>query len=79
MFLHSRLVLMICNYFCDVCSSIDLRNIAAGIYSLELCNRLRTFLVACPPTSPSTPVTDLLIATADFQRDVTAWGIRSDL
>eukprot|EP01018_Ginkgo_biloba_P025795 Gb_04081 [translate_table: standard] len=57
-------------------SSIDLPNITAGVYSLELCNRLRAFLVACPPSSPSTPVTELLIATADFQGNLASWNIR---
>lgn len=56
-------------------SCIDLPNITAGVYSVELCNRLRQFLVACPPSSPSTPVTELLIATADFQRDLASWNI----
>jgi hypothetical protein len=57
-------------------SSIDLPNITAGIYGMELANRLRSFLMACPPSSPSPPVTDLMLATADFQRDLTTWGIR---
>ncbi|XP_068642978.1 uncharacterized protein [Aristolochia californica] len=56
-------------------SFIDLPNIAASIYNVELCNRLRTFLVACPPTGPSPPVADLVIATADFQRDLDSWNI----
>ncbi|XP_068638061.1 uncharacterized protein [Aristolochia californica] len=56
-------------------SFIDLPNIAASIYSAELCNRLRTFLVACPPTGPSPPVADLVISTADFQRDLDTWNI----
>ncbi|XP_057834399.1 uncharacterized protein LOC131044935 isoform X2 [Cryptomeria japonica] len=56
-------------------SCIDLPNITAGVYNLELCNRLRAFLVACPPSSPSTPVIELLIATADFQRDLASWNI----
>ncbi|KAG0598827.1 hypothetical protein M758_12G103500 [Ceratodon purpureus] len=57
-------------------SSIDLPNITAGIYGVELANRLRSFLVACPPSSPSPPVTDLMLATADFQRDLATWSIR---
>lgn len=57
------------------CSFIDLPNISASIYSAELCNRLRAFLVACPPSSPSPPVADLVIATADFQRDLDSWNI----
>lgn len=56
-------------------SFIDLPNISASIYSAELCNRLRAFLVACPPTSPASPVSDLVIATADFQRDLDSWNI----
>ncbi|KAL5992642.1 hypothetical protein ACLOJK_013561 [Asimina triloba] len=56
-------------------SFIDLPNISASIYSAELCNRLRAFLVACPPTSPSQPVADLVIATSDFQRDLDNWNI----
>ncbi|XP_077249880.1 uncharacterized protein LOC143889519 [Tasmannia lanceolata] len=58
-------------------SFIDLPNISASIYSVELCNRLRAFLVACPPSSPSQPVADLVIATADFQRDLDSWKICS--
>ncbi|KAK2999782.1 hypothetical protein RJ639_024456, partial [Escallonia herrerae] len=56
-------------------SFIDLPNLSSSIYSTELCNRLRAFLVACPPTGPSSPVTELVIATADFQRDMTCWNI----
>ncbi|KAK1263623.1 hypothetical protein QJS04_geneDACA011958 [Acorus gramineus] len=56
-------------------SSIDLPNIAASIYSAELCSRLRAFLVACPPTGPSPPVAELVIATADFQSDLENWKI----
>ncbi|KAH9312417.1 hypothetical protein KI387_027452 [Taxus chinensis] len=57
-------------------SSVDLPTITASVYNVELCNRLRSFLVACPPSSPSSPVTELLIATADFQRDLASWNIR---
>ncbi|CAM6082195.1 unnamed protein product [Calypogeia fissa] len=57
-------------------SSIDLPNIVAGIYNVELCDRLRSFLVACPPPSPTPPVAELMIATADFQQDLVSWGIR---
>lgn len=56
-------------------SFIDLPNITSAIYSVELCTRLRVFLVACPPTGPSPPVAELLIATADFQRDLFSWNI----
>lgn len=56
-------------------SFIDLPNLSSAIYSAELCNRLRAFLIACPPTGPSPPVAELVIATADFQRDLASWGI----
>ncbi|KAK9136123.1 hypothetical protein Syun_015453 [Stephania yunnanensis] len=56
-------------------SFIDLPNISASIYSVELCSRLRAFLVACPPMGPLPPVVDLLIATADLQRDLSSWNI----
>eukprot|EP00250_Pteridium_aquilinum_P001118 c11326_g1_i1 orf=873-4781(+) len=58
-------------------SAIDLPSIVTGIYSVELCKRLRSFLVACPPSSPSSPVIDLLIATADFERNLASWNIRA--
>ncbi|XP_064983526.1 uncharacterized protein LOC135583407 isoform X9 [Musa acuminata AAA Group] len=57
-------------------SSIDLPNIAASLYSTELCKRLRGFLAACPPSKPSQHVAELLIATADFERDLESWNIR---
>ncbi|KAL5714311.1 hypothetical protein ACHQM5_016292 [Ranunculus cassubicifolius] len=56
-------------------SFIDLPNISSAIYSVELCSRLRSFLVACPPTGPSPPVVELVIAAADFQRDLSSWRI----
>lgn len=56
-------------------SFVDLPNICASIYSVDLCNRLRAFLVACPPTGPSPHVTDVVIATADFQKDLARWNI----
>ncbi|KAF3773363.1 hypothetical protein EJ110_NYTH55496 [Nymphaea thermarum] len=56
-------------------SFVDLPNISASIYSVELCSRLRAFLVACPPSGPSPYVTDLVIATADLQRDLSNWNI----
>ncbi|KAM3684561.1 hypothetical protein ACJW31_11G053000 [Castanea mollissima] len=56
-------------------SSIDLSNIAAAVYSTELCNRLRGFLAAWPPASPQPHVNELLIATADFERDLELWNI----
>ncbi|MCL7032901.1 hypothetical protein MKW94_025525 [Papaver nudicaule] len=56
-------------------SFIDLPNISSSIYSVELCTRLREFLVACPPEGPSSPVTELVIATADLQKDLISWNI----
>ncbi|KAL0771181.1 hypothetical protein Bca101_036332 [Brassica carinata] len=56
-------------------SFIDLSNLSASIYSTDLCNRLRTFLVACPPSGPSPAVQQLVIATEDFQRDLSSWNI----
>ncbi|XP_038982970.1 uncharacterized protein LOC103710660 isoform X1 [Phoenix dactylifera] len=57
-------------------SSIDLPNIAASLYSTELCKRLRGFLSACPPAKPSLHVTELLTAAADFERNLDSWNIR---
>ncbi|KAM7514512.1 hypothetical protein LguiA_004095 [Lonicera macranthoides] len=56
-------------------SFIDLPNLSSAIYSAELCSRLRAFLIACPPSGPSLSVTELVIATADFQRDLASWNI----
>ncbi|XP_078438444.1 portal protein [Wolffia australiana] len=56
-------------------SSIDLPSISASLYSSELCKRLRAFLAACPPFGPAAHVTDLLSASADFERDLQAWAI----
>ncbi|XP_030495450.2 uncharacterized protein LOC115711246 isoform X2 [Cannabis sativa] len=56
-------------------SFIDLPNLSSSIYSTELCSRLRAFLIACPPTGPSPPVAELVIATADLQRDLANWNI----
>jgi len=56
-------------------SFVDLPNICASIYSVDLCGRLRAFLVACPPTGPSPHVAELVIATADFQKDIASWNI----
>ncbi|MQL78322.1 hypothetical protein Taro_010762, partial [Colocasia esculenta] len=56
-------------------SSIDLPNISASIYSTKLCKRLAAFLAACPPSRPSSHVTELLSATADFERDLHSWNI----
>lgn len=57
-------------------SFVDLPNLSAAIYSTELCNRLRSFLAASPPPGPSTPVAELVIATSDFEREISLWGIR---
>ncbi|KAF9601577.1 hypothetical protein IFM89_020433 [Coptis chinensis] len=54
---------------------IDLPSISSSIYSVELSSRLRSFLVACPPTGPSPPVVELVVAAADFQRDLASWNI----
>ncbi|EEF48602.1 conserved hypothetical protein [Ricinus communis] len=56
-------------------SFIDLPSLSSSIYSTELCNRLRAFLLACPPSGPSPHVAELVIATADFQRDLAGWSI----
>jgi hypothetical protein len=56
-------------------SSIDLSNIAAAVYNTELCNKLRGFLFVWPPSSPQSHVTELLIATTDFERDLESWNI----
>ncbi|KAJ8551142.1 hypothetical protein K7X08_000512 [Anisodus acutangulus] len=64
------------NVFNSVCNFIDLPNLSSAIYSAELCCRLRAFLIACPPAGPSPHVTDLVIATADFQRDLACWNLK---
>ncbi|KAB2613417.1 hypothetical protein D8674_035733 [Pyrus ussuriensis x Pyrus communis] len=56
-------------------SSIDLSNIAAAIYSTELCNRLQAFLAALPPSGPQPHVNELLIAVAEFERNLESWNI----
>lgn len=58
-------------------SSVDLSKVTAAVYSTELCNRLRGFLAAWPPSSPMLHVNELVIATADFERDLESWNIRS--
>ncbi|XP_023639737.1 uncharacterized protein LOC17874910 isoform X2 [Capsella rubella] len=61
---------------CNVLPSfIDLPNHSAAIYSVDLCNRLREFLLVWPPPGPSPAVVDLVISTADFQRDISSWNI----
>jgi hypothetical protein len=57
-------------------SSIDLPNIAASLYSTELCKRLRGFLSSSPPSRPVQHVAELIIATADFERDLDSWQVR---
>ncbi|XVE86848.1 hypothetical protein DITRI_Ditri18aG0068200 [Diplodiscus trichospermus] len=56
-------------------SFVDLPNLSAPVYSVDLSSRLRAFLVACPPPGPSPPVIEFVIATADFQRDLSSWNI----
>ncbi|KAL6558737.1 hypothetical protein OROMI_019087 [Orobanche minor] len=56
-------------------SFIDLPNFSSSIYSTELFSRLRAFLVSCPPPRPTPPIVELVIATADFQRDLALWNI----
>ncbi|KAF7140396.1 hypothetical protein RHSIM_Rhsim06G0182800 [Rhododendron simsii] len=55
--------------------SIDLSSITAAVYSTELCKRLRGFLATWPPSSPQSHVNELLIATADFQRNLESWNV----
>ncbi|KAI7732816.1 hypothetical protein M8C21_014062, partial [Ambrosia artemisiifolia] len=56
-------------------SFLDLPNLSSALYSFELCNRMRGFLTSCPPISLSPPVTDLIITTCEFQKDLTYWNI----
>ncbi|PON38807.1 pesticidal crystal cry8Ba protein [Parasponia andersonii] len=56
-------------------SFIEVPNISSSIYSVELSSRLRAFLVACPPPGPSGPVSQLVIAAADLQRDLPLWNV----
>nr|XP_043607972.1 uncharacterized protein LOC122579802 [Erigeron canadensis] len=56
-------------------SFLDLPNLSSALYSSELCNRIRAFLIVCPPISLSPPVTDLIITTCDFQKDLVCWNI----
>ncbi|KAF6166243.1 hypothetical protein GIB67_031027 [Kingdonia uniflora] len=57
-------------------SSIDLSNIASAVYNTQLFKRLTSFLAILPPSSSSPHVTELLIATADFERDLELWKFR---
>nr|GEY35268.1 uncharacterized protein [Tanacetum cinerariifolium] len=62
---------------CDILPSfIDLPNRSSAIYSAELSSRLRAFLAACHPAAPSPHVTDLVAATADFQKDLASWNVK---
>ncbi|KAL8229027.1 hypothetical protein R6Q57_013927 [Mikania cordata] len=56
-------------------SFIDLPNLSSALYSLELCNRMRGFLISYPPIKLSSPVTDLIVTTCDFQKDLAYWNI----
>ncbi|GJV25035.1 hypothetical protein Tco_1377730 [Tanacetum coccineum] len=56
-------------------SFIDLPNLSSAIYCAELSSRLRAFLVACFPAAPSPHVTDLAVATAEFQNDLASWNV----
>ncbi|KAL5556537.1 hypothetical protein UlMin_038773 [Ulmus minor] len=56
-------------------SFIDLPNISSSIYSVELCIRLRAFLIACPPPGPCPPVSELVITAADLQKDLAFWNV----
>ncbi|CAA0831813.1 Unknown protein [Striga hermonthica] len=58
-------------------SFLDLPNLSSSIYSTQLCSRLRAFLVSCPPAGPTPHVVELVLATADFQRDLAFWNISS--
>ncbi|CAL5365202.1 unnamed protein product [Camellia sinensis] len=58
----------------EIFTDIEIQN-QQVLPSVELCNRLREFLAACPPNGPSPPVTELVIATADFQKDLVSWNI----
>lgn len=69
-------LILMCWYAFVLCSFIDLPNLSLAVYSTELCSRLRAFLVACPPPGPASYVTELLVATADFQKDLTTWNIK---
>lgn len=76
--INYQFLIMICVLWL-LCSFIDLPNLSSSIYSTELHNRLRSFLVSCPPAGPSPPVVELVIATADFQRDLALWNIRCEI
>ncbi|KAG0503377.1 hypothetical protein HPP92_003449 [Vanilla planifolia] len=56
---------------------IDLPNIAASVYSIQLRLRLENFLSVFPPSRPAPHVTELLITTSDFERDLNSWNISS--
>ncbi|KAK1369071.1 hypothetical protein POM88_035163 [Heracleum sosnowskyi] len=58
-------------------SYICLPNISTAIYSAELCNRLRSFLIACQPTGPLphriSPVIGGVDAKGLFHSYITTW------
>nr|GEZ61885.1 mammalian uncoordinated homology 13, domain 2 [Tanacetum cinerariifolium] len=54
---------------------VDLPCLSTCLYSSQLSNRMRAFLAACLPASLSPPVTDLIITTYDFQKDLLDWNI----
>ncbi|GJT91292.1 mammalian uncoordinated homology 13 protein [Tanacetum coccineum] len=54
---------------------VDLPCLSTCLYTSQLSNRMRTFLAACPPVSLSPPVTDLIVTTCDFQKDLLDWNI----
>ncbi|GJR17196.1 hypothetical protein Tco_0965723 [Tanacetum coccineum] len=56
---------------------VDLPCLSTCLYTSQLSNRMRTFLAACPPVSLSPPVTDLIVTTCDFQKDLLDWNIRN--
>ncbi|KAG5060050.1 hypothetical protein JHK85_001105 [Glycine max] len=68
-------LIQIRKFLAETCNPVP--NLSASIYSTELCNRLRAFLIYCPPMGPSSPVAELVIATSDFQRYLVRWGIGS--
>ncbi|KAJ7521095.1 hypothetical protein O6H91_19G037600 [Diphasiastrum complanatum] len=54
--------------------SIDLPSISVRVYVGELDKRLRAFLVAFPPLTTSSQISDLLVATVNFENNLASWG-----
>ncbi|CAD5335917.1 unnamed protein product [Arabidopsis thaliana] len=57
---------------------LSLKNEISTDIAIHDCNvlpRLREFLLVWPPPGPSPAVVDLVITTADFQRDLSSWHI----